>query len=344
MKKFALAVTAASGALACPGGKGGKSCTEFLSIGDWGDSGALKIAPHMGEHHPEFVLAIGDNFYNEGVKSVDDPQFKSKFEDTFTQPALQVPWYVAAGNHDYYGGTAGIQAEMDYTNKSSRWVYPSLYFTKDVTGKDGTTATIVSMDTWRINGGDTFVSWDSENNSGVVRDAQIVHDHHARGKISSATRDLILSSFPVAKSPVPELTSSGDDKQLQWLDQVLSDSKADWKIVFGHFPIHSCTTGEHGDTPSLIKYLQPILEKHNVDAYFSGHDHILQHIQINGVDYMGSGAGAKEHSGINKDYSGLKGSMTGKYGFMRHYLTSSAFSTTFIDQDGTESYNYTRTK
>merc|ERR1711998_525819 len=103
----------------------------------------------------------------------------------------------------------------DYSNKkgtSSRWTYPSLYFKKDITGKDGTTATVVSVDTWRINGGDTFVSWDSENNTGVVRDPQIVHDHVARGKISTTTRDLILSSFPVAKSPIPELTSSGDDK------------------------------------------------------------------------------------------------------------------------------------
>jgi len=342
MRKFALAAYTGM-AMACPG----VPCTEFLSIGDWGDSGAKKIAPHMGEHHPEFVLAIGDNFYDSGVKSVDDSQFKSKFEETFTQSALQVPWYVAAGNHDYYGGTKGIQAEMDYSNKagtSSRWTYPSLYFKKDITGKDGTTATVVSVDTWRINGGDTFVAWDSENNTGVVRDPQIVHDHVARGKISTTTRDLILSSFPVAKSPIPELTGSGDDKQLQWLDQVLSDSKADWKIVFGHFPVHSCTTGEHGDTASLIKYLQPILEKHNVDAYFSGHDHILQHIQINGVDYLGSGAGAREHSGINKGYKGLKGTMTGKYGFMRHYLTSTFFATTFYDEDGKSSYSYNRTK
>ena len=37
----------------------------------------------MAKYNPEFLLAIGDNFYSRGVTSVDDPQFKSKFEDTF---------------------------------------------------------------------------------------------------------------------------------------------------------------------------------------------------------------------------------------------------------------------
>lgn len=319
---------------------------EFLSIGDWGDSGAKEVAPAMGAHSPEFVLAIGDNFYDSGVKSVDDPQFKDKFEDTFTQDSLQVPWYVSAGNHDYYGGTTGVEAEIEYSKKSSRWNYPSLYYSKDITGKDGTTVTLLSIDTWRINGGDTFVSWDSVRNTGVVRDPAIVHDHVARGKISTTTRDLILSTFPVADPAVKaaEVNGSGDDAQLAWIDGVLANSTADWKIVMGHFPVHSATILEHGDTPSLKTYLQPLLEKHSVLAYFSGHDHILQHISINGINYLGSGAGARHHSGVNTFYSGLKGKLTGSYGFMQHTLSPKTFTTTFYDKDGTAHYAFNITK
>ena len=47
---------------------------SFLSIGDWGDTAAKENAPEMGKFSPEFVLALGDNFYSDGVKSVDDPQ------------------------------------------------------------------------------------------------------------------------------------------------------------------------------------------------------------------------------------------------------------------------------
>lgn len=42
-----------------------------------------------GRYTPEFVLALGDNFYDDGVKGPDDPQFLSKFEDTFKAPSLQ---------------------------------------------------------------------------------------------------------------------------------------------------------------------------------------------------------------------------------------------------------------
>ena len=73
---------------------------SFLSIGDWGDSAAKEVSPAMGKFSPDFVLALGDNFYDDGVSGVEDPQFKDKFEDTFTAPSLQVPWYVCAGNHD----------------------------------------------------------------------------------------------------------------------------------------------------------------------------------------------------------------------------------------------------
>eukprot|EP00756_Hemistasia_phaeocysticola_P022057 Hpha_TRINITY_DN15810_c1_g6::TRINITY_DN15810_c1_g6_i1::g.191328::m.191328/K14379/ACP5; tartrate-resistant acid phosphatase type 5 len=321
----------------------GASGFEFLSIGDWGDSGAKDVAPAMGKHSPEFVLALGDNFYDSGVKSVDDPQFKSKFEDTFTQSSLQVPWYVGAGNHDYYGGTKGVEAEIEYSQKSTRWNYPSLYYSKDLKGTDGTTVTLVSVDTWRINGGDTFVAWDSKRNTGVVRDPALVHEHVAMGKISTTTRDLILGTFPVAEGPITS-TGSGDDTQLQWLDGVLSNSTADWKIVMGHFPVHSATKGEHGDTPSLKKFLEPILEKHNVLAYFSGHDHILQHISINGVNYLGSGAGARTHSSIDSGYSGLKGTLLGTYGFMKHTLSASTFTTTFYDKGGKAHYSFNITK
>ena len=56
---------------------------QFLSIGDWGTAAAKPNGKTMAKYNPEFLLAIGDNFYSRGVTSVDDPQFKSKFEDTF---------------------------------------------------------------------------------------------------------------------------------------------------------------------------------------------------------------------------------------------------------------------
>lgn len=79
-------------------------------------------------------------------------------------------------------------------------------------------------------------------------------------------------------------------KQLGWLDGALARSTAECKIVVGHHPVFS--GGRHGDTPELIQWVQPLLEKHKVQAYINGHDHILQHIRRGRVDYICSGSGA----------------------------------------------------
>jgi hypothetical protein len=241
---------------------------DFLSIGDWGASAAKPVGATMGKYDPEFVLAIGDNFYSKGVKSVDDPQFKSKFEDTFPgKSLLNIPWYVTAGNHDYYGGATGISAEIQYSNKSSRWTFPSYYYAKNFKTSDGTTILLVSTDTWRLNGGDTFVKYDPKTERGVLRSKPHLLQMHEHGRVGQDTLDQILETFP-EEDPADPLIVHDDDPQLAWVKTTLAASTADWKIVQGHFPIHSATTGEHGDTRKLITQLQPLLEAGKADMYF----------------------------------------------------------------------------
>ena len=50
---------------------------------------------------------------------------------------------------------------------------------------------------------------------------------------------------------------------------------------------------KHGPTEVLVERLKPLLEQHNVSAYFSGHDHNLQYIQEadSNVSYFVVGAG-----------------------------------------------------
>lgn len=74
--------------------------------------------------------------------------------------------------------------------------------------------------------------------------------------------------------------------------QKLADSGVQYIIVSGHFPVWSIA--EHGPTQCLVDRLRPLLHKYKVSAYFSGHDHNLQHISDNfmdhSVEYMVSGA------------------------------------------------------
>jgi tartrate-resistant acid phosphatase type 5 len=111
---------------------------NFLVVGDWGRDGAShqrEVAAQMGAVASAqascCVVSVGDNFYERGVSSSTDPQWRSSYETIYGAPSLQVPWYVALGNHDYRGSP---QAQIDYAAQSSRWRMPARYF--KVTGTE----------------------------------------------------------------------------------------------------------------------------------------------------------------------------------------------------------------
>lgn len=80
------------------------------------------------------------------------------------------------------------------------------------------------------------------------------------------------------------------ETQLAWLERELNQSKARWKIVYGHFPIYS--TGRYGSSPQLIKLLTPVFEKHKVALYINGHEHNYQRTHpIRATTYLISGNG-----------------------------------------------------
>lgn len=41
-----------------------------------------------GSSGPEFVLSVGDNFYQEGLLSPEDPAFDASFVDVYSTPEL----------------------------------------------------------------------------------------------------------------------------------------------------------------------------------------------------------------------------------------------------------------
>jgi len=77
--------------------------------------------------------------------------------------------------------------------------------------------------------------------------------------------------------------------QLAWIKMALATSAADWLIVAGHYPVYS--VAEHGSTACLVEQLKPLLAANKVAAYVNGHDHNLQHIEVEGVTYVTLGPG-----------------------------------------------------
>ena len=107
---------------------------NFIVFGDWGRNGekdqrdvAAQMAIAAHDLEAKFIISVGDNFYENGVKSVDDPQWQNSFEKVYTAPALQIPWQVILGNHDYHGN---CDAQIEYSKTSSRWHMPARYYTR----------------------------------------------------------------------------------------------------------------------------------------------------------------------------------------------------------------------
>jgi acid phosphatase len=75
----------------------------------------------------KFIISVGDNFYENGVASVDDPQWQTSFEKVYSAPSLQVPWRVILGNHDYH---ANCDAQIAYAKSSPRWTMPARYYVR----------------------------------------------------------------------------------------------------------------------------------------------------------------------------------------------------------------------
>lgn len=230
---------------------------SFLVVGDWGRDGAQHqrdVAIQMGKTattlDSRFVVSVGDNFYENGVQSADDPQWQSSFEKVYTDPALQVPWYVALGNHDYRGNP---QAQVDYAATSKRWRMPRRYYKVQ-----GAALEMPQIDLF------------------VIDTSPTVHQY--RDKVESVIAHNVASQDVAA--------------QLAWLDQGLAASTARWKVVAGHHTIRSGGSG-HGETREMVEMVMPILKRRGVAAYLFGHDHDLQHIERDGLHYVGCGAGSE---------------------------------------------------
>jgi acid phosphatase len=131
-----------------------------------------------------------------------------------------------------------------------------------------------------------------------------------------------------------EIPAQDANLQLQWLDRSLADSKAEWKLVFGHHPIYSSGLA-HGNQPEIIEHILPLLQKHKVQAYIAGHDHDLEHLKVGDLDLIVSGAGS-EHRPVKEPATSPFSQATS--GFALASIRSHEMQIRFIDNFGNTLY------
>lgn len=244
---------------------------NFLAVGDWGRQGQhhqREVAARMGESAESigarFVISVGDNFYENGVTSVEDPLWRRSFEDIYTAPSLQVPWYVALGNHDYRGNA---QAQIDYSARSRRWRLPARWYSFAQRTPDGAQLEIFVVDT-----------------SPMIR---AYYAHGARVVKVGEQK----ANVPVQLAWLEQRLAAS---KADWKIVV-----GHHPIYTGHavrylFPFTlDRRLRMRGGLPDLIAQLDPILQRHRVPLYLNGHIHDLQHVQHGATHYVCTGAGSK---------------------------------------------------
>lgn len=272
---------------------------NFVVVGDWGRKGTpnqravadgmARVAERLDGR---FVVTTGDNFYDQGVSSLHDPHWRESFEDVYASPALQIPWYVVLGNHDYQGC---VQAQLDYGQSSPRWRLPARYYAVEQAIDATATALLVFLDT-----------------SPFVSRYQVEGPEYMKS-----------------------LRGQDVDVQLAWLHATLAASTARCKLVFGHHPVYSASPF-HGDTLELQHRLLPLLQTHQAQAYICGHEHDLQHLAVDGLDYVVCGAGA-EHRETGWRHDSRYSVST--LGFSTVLLTAERLRIEFYNAQGQRLYN-----
>ena len=99
----------------------------------------------------------------------------------------------------------------------------------------------------------------------------------------------MMSKYRAESEKYPDACKQDVEKQLAWVDSVLTVAKEDWVIVIGHHPIYAETPKEESERLDMQDTLDKVLRRHkNVEMYLCGHIHNFQHVRPKGskIDYV----------------------------------------------------------
>jgi hypothetical protein len=132
-------------------------------------------------------------------------------------------------------------------------------------------------------------------------------------------------------------TEGWSSAQLAWIEKTLAEAAHDptikWKIVYGHHPVF--TSGVHLNErriDELRRELLPVMQAAHVDAYICGHDHDLEHLKSDGMDFFICGGGGAR---LRKFYRKEKESVfaASRFAFLDLEIQDHNLSAQFLDTD-----------
>jgi acid phosphatase len=288
---------------ALPGARAGGSL-DFIATGDTGSAteqqrlvaaALANYADQSASNRPvKFILFLGDNFYEDGVKSVDDPQWQEKFERMYDPKRLPMPFIAVLGNHDWRSDLPDVEVDYAKSHPGTRWQMDAHFYKRQF---------------WTT----------TDTNAAPFLDLFCID-----------TEAWNAASPHVAKYPDKTLA----DRQLAWLAEQLKASHAHWKIVVAHHPLYSNGAhGHDAQLADLRKRLAPLFKENKVAAFITGHDHDLERIERPDEPtlFLITGAGGKLRKQEFQDYPSF---FADTPGFISMHLTEKEMTGEFRGVDG----------
>ena len=149
------------------------------------------------QKNSSFIIALGDNFYYDGVRSDTDPHWQTSYQNIYTSKSLQIPWYTILGNHDYH---TNPQAQIDYYEhkRDKRWIMPSHFYSK---------------------------TFSTPNTNDEILQIIFIDTPILAPELTSQTKN-------IQNKIKMKLINEG----LEEIKMYLKNSKSKWKIIAGHYP------------------------------------------------------------------------------------------------------------
>lgn len=305
---------------------------RFVVMGDTGEGNTAQyevadaIEATCAVEGCDFVILLGDNIYDSGVDSLDDPQWQEKFELPYRD--LAMPFYAVLGNHDYGGiigicplctETGGIGNEWDkgplevmYTTRSEKWTMPATFYTLRF-GHVG----FVMLDT-------NSILWDNDDHG----------DQWTWFPGAVAALRAEGARWIIAAGHHPYLSNGrhGDAGNYEAIDLPGGGE------IPNPVPI---LNGNH-----VRDFFEDVVCGH-IDVYFAGHDHNRQWIDepgaLCGAELIVSGAGAKTTE-LSEGRNRLHFGDDSTEGFMYVRIRGDEFYGRFVNRDGTTAFERTVTR
>jgi hypothetical protein len=137
-----------------------------------------------------------------------------------------------------------------------------------------------------------------------------------------------------------EMPVSTWEAEKAWLEnEVQKPKETPWLMWFAHHP--SFSNGKNGDALGIQVDWQKLIVQSHADFYIAGHEHGLQHLEIQGwPTIIASGGGGQRLVAMRRDDRGPFSRST--YGFVHLTLTEDVAEARLIDSSGNLLHLFTR--